>query len=149
MFGSFIGFGRVHQKRAVSKASATTIWLLRGRGKGYRWFQKKIILQTDFEGKNFLQGHTWGKDVQHWKKFLSWLEKLNLIPWRRKKIHPKPNHPYPLPSKVKWSNETEIKWKANESRRLCLLEFVCFVLFLKGAVSRLSPAHIVIIRHRN
>ena len=26
---------------------------------GYGWFQKKNILQTDFEDKKFLQGSTW------------------------------------------------------------------------------------------
>ena len=26
---------------------------------GYGWFQKKNILQTDFEEKKFLQGSTW------------------------------------------------------------------------------------------
>ena len=68
---------------------------------------RKNILRTDIEGKNILQGNTWGKYILHWKKKLSWriMVEKNLTPlyvgekilspevWK-KRFLPKPNHPF-------------------------------------------------------
>ena len=129
LFGAFIGFGRVRQKRAVSKASATTIWLLRGRGEGYRWFQKKYPSDR-FRGKKILTRIYLGKRCPT-------LEKISFMAGKLKRIHPKPNHAYPLPSKVKWSNENEIKWKSTLPCGICLF---CLV-FKRGCVTALSSSY--------
>ena len=42
-------------------------------------FRKKNILQTDFEGKKFLQGNIWRKKNLPRKRYLSWRIMLKKI----------------------------------------------------------------------
>ena len=48
------------------------IWLLQGEVGGWVWeISEKNLLHTDLREKIFLQGNTWGKNILHWKKYLS------------------------------------------------------------------------------
>ena len=82
---------------------------------GYGSFHKKINLQTDFEGKKFLQGNTWGKKFPRLKKksFMAYNPGKNITLWYvgeknsitrglEKKILTQAKSPIP-PLKVKWS----------------------------------------------
>jgi len=76
---------------------------------------RKNILQIDFEGKNILQGNTWGKiscsakNISHdvyWKKksyTTIFPGKISGSKGLGRRFLPKPNHPSrPHPSKVEW-----------------------------------------------
>ena len=96
-----------------SPTKGLTVSLLKG---GYGWFLEKISCRLISRRKNSckeIPGKT------HWKKYLSWLiilkKNLTLLfvgeedsitrgLEKKKNIFlPKPNHPHPLPWKVKWS----------------------------------------------
>lgn len=82
----------------------------------YGWFQKKNFLQTDFEGKKFLQGNTWRKKFVRKKIYLSWHIVLGKKSYAvvcqensitgglgEKNVSSKPNQPYSSsPSKARW-----------------------------------------------
>ena len=76
----------VHWKNKTYKLRGRTFDFLGG----YGWFQKKNILQTDFEEKKFLQGGTWPKKkILHCKNisFMEYNAWKNLTPlYVRKKI---------------------------------------------------------------
>ena len=96
----------VHWKNKTYKLRGRTFDFLGG----YGWFQKKNILQTDFEEKKFLQGGTWPKKKSYTAKiYLSWsimLEKIlhrcmsgkkfYLKRFRKKKILTQIKSPIPL-----------------------------------------------------